>query len=195
MVRREAIPADFVDFMDYAVEMLDSPEEDDRSLVDLDDGLQWENGYGGRAEGRFTFVFFPEGRDERWTIVLDEDSVRGIAAGTVVDFEVDAEPFVAQRTSRTAQLAAALAPPPAPAVAILRALVDRALVALAPRARLETVADKLERPLFDLLDHPSLDDETRAAAIVELLVDLPGVDDVFGEDAEILAETRKHARD
>mgnify|MGYP000891451278 CR=1 FL=1 len=75
MVRREAIPADFVDFMDYAVEMLDSPEEDDRSLVDLDDGLQWENGYGGRADGRFTFVFFPEGRDERWTIVLDEDSV------------------------------------------------------------------------------------------------------------------------
>ncbi len=181
--------------MEYAVEMLDSPEEDDRSLVDIDDGLQWENGYGGRAEGRFTFVFFPEGRDERWTIVLDEAGVRGIADAEVVDFEVDAEPFVAQRTSRTAQLAAALAPPPPPAVQILRALVDKELVALAPRARLETVADKLERPLFDLLDLPSLDDEARAAAIVELLVDLPGVDDVFGEDAEILAETRKHARD
>lgn len=195
MVRRESVPADFADFMEYVVEMLDSSEEDDRALADFDDGLQWENGYGGRSAGGFTFVYFPEGRGERWTLVLTEDAVRAIADGDLAEVEVDAEKQAAPRTSRTAQLAAALAPALPPAAQILTALVDKGLVALTARARIDAVAAQLEKPLFDALDHPTLDDEERAAAIVEAIIDLPGVDEVYGEDAEILAEAKKHARD
>jgi hypothetical protein len=59
------IPDAFVEFMQDVVEHLDSSAEDDRALADNDDGLQCDQGYGGRQGDHFTFVFCPADRDER----------------------------------------------------------------------------------------------------------------------------------
>ncbi|MCC6522306.1 MAG: hypothetical protein IT373_06575 [Polyangiaceae bacterium] len=79
-----------------------------------------------------------------------------------------------------------------PSAALLDELVGRGLVVLVPQARREVVARFVGRVVAEVLEHPTLSDEERAAAVVEALVGLAGVDDVFGEDAEILALARRH---
>ena len=74
-------------------------------------------------------------------------------------------------------------------------------LAVAHRRALDVVrADDLGLPLelraqAKVLLHPAMSDDDRATTIVEALVDMPGVEEVFGADLEILAVARRHAQD
>ena len=184
------VPAEFVAFMQHVVEVLDSDHEDDRSLVDVEDGLRCDSGFGARDVDGLTFVFFPDGRAERWFVTLADADVRAIASGERGRMTVESEPWV-ERLRRVEA-----APPPMPeasrGVALVDDLLARGLVALAPCVRREVVSRFVERVVAEALEHPSLSEQERAAAVVEALLELAGVDDVFGEDAEILAVARQH---
>ncbi|MBI4955376.1 MAG: hypothetical protein HY908_25360 [Myxococcales bacterium] len=186
-----SVPAEFVAFMQYVVEVLDGDEEDDRCRAESADGLQCALGYGGRSEGGLTFVFFPAGRAERWVVTLGAAEVRAIAAGEGAAMVVESEPWAERRGPPAARLG----PParaPSPAESLVDELVRRGLVVLVPQARREVVARFVGRVVAEVLEHPTLSDPERAAAVVEALVALAGIDDVFGEDAEILALARRH---
>jgi len=186
----EVVP-ELVELMQYVVEMLDSSEEDERSLAESDDGLQTEHGVGGRAsDGRFQFDFYPPGRDERWSMVLGEDAVRAIADGGWKTLPVEVQAVAPEaRPPRPAPKA----PPKSRGQSMLDALVEKGLVLLEKRARVAEVAAALEEVALPAIDHPSATDEDKAATIVEARIDLPGIEEVFGDDREVFEVVKRFA--
>jgi hypothetical protein len=192
-VKTVDVPDELVEFMQYVVELLDSSEEDERSLVEIDDGVQDDHGVGGRAhDGSFAFDFWPPGREVRWRLRLSELQVRQIATGGWATVPVDE---VAELPSPPAARPAASARRSAPqrvatGRAMLDALVAAGFVELRAGARVDRVAAALERVALAEIDHPSRSDADRAANLVEGLVDLDGVEEVFGDELDILATVR-----
>lgn len=184
------VPDALVEFMQYVVDMLDSSEEDDRGRVDGDDGLQDDHAVGGRdASGVFKFDFWPIDRDERWRMRLLEADVRSIAAGLWPTVPVE----VHEASPRAVPPAPVIEPVESAGRAMLEALVGAKLVVLEPRARLDDLAEALERIVIAELDHPKRSDAERATNIVEGIVDLAGIEDVFGDELEILETVRRFA--
>jgi hypothetical protein len=183
---RVPVPDPFVEFMLYVVEVIDSDQEDDRALADIDDGLQCEHGYGGRDGEAFSFVYFPDDREERWSVKLREMAVRDIADGHVAEMEVAIAPYPRPKPRGRA------AAPTAQEPRMVGDLVARGLLALRLRARPENVERVLERAAFDAFDNPSIDDRERGEAILDALVDLPGVEEVFADEEEIVRALRPY---
>ncbi len=97
-MRPFVIPEDFRDFMKSVVVYLDTPHPG--QMLDAEDALDSECGYGGRIDGVDTFLFRYLSRDghQRWDVTLKEAQIRDIADGLLI--EVEAEPFEIVRTSR-----------------------------------------------------------------------------------------------
>ncbi len=93
------IPDDFRAFMQRVVRYLDAPG-DAPKLLDAEDAIQDETGYGGRVDGdgafRFTYIS-PDGH-ARWTVSLAEAAIREIADGLLI--EVMGERFDLVRTTQ-----------------------------------------------------------------------------------------------
>lgn len=192
-VKKVAVTPELVELMQYVVEVLDSSEEDERNLAEIDDGLQTEHGVGGRApDGKLRFELYPPARGERWSMVLTEEAVRAVADGawTTLPVEVSAAPL---GTRRPLALVPAGTTPQSRGRAMLDALVELDLVTLSERARVAEIAAALEKVALEIIDHPSAGDAAKAAAIAEALMDLPGIDDVFGEDAEVYEVVKRFA--
>jgi hypothetical protein len=186
---RVPVPEPFVEFMQHVVEMIDSDQEDDRALADIDDGLQCEHGYGGRDGDTFSFEYFPDDREERWSVKLSEVAVRDVADGHRAEMEVAIASY--PRPKRRARAAAPTVEKPR----MVDDLVARGLVALRPRTRPEYVERALERAAFDAFDDPSIDDHERGERILDALVDLSGVEEVFANEEEIVRVLRPYAKD
>lgn len=92
------IPDDFRAFMKSVVVYLETPNPE--LLLDAEDALDAECGYGGRIDGVETYLFKYITADGhlRWDVTLKEAQIRDIADGLLI--EVDAEPFDLVRTSR-----------------------------------------------------------------------------------------------
>jgi len=79
------VPGDLRSFLAEVAEALDRvPPGEREARFKAEDVFQSGCGYGGRdraGDGRFRFVYFPEGRGERWILTLDERDVRAFAGG------------------------------------------------------------------------------------------------------------------
>jgi hypothetical protein len=181
---KERCPAAFVELMKHAVEILDSDDPDERSF-DTDDGSQSEEGFVGRSDKGFTFVFFPKARKERWTVLLTEEQMRAIADGSEMWIDVQSEPHKPGAKKKKETLTVAPT-----AKRLLEALLSRELIALQTNARLGDVAEVLERLTFDAIDDHALSEEERGEQIIEALVEMPSVEDVFGEPGDVMSALR-----
>lgn len=96
------IPDDFRAFMQSVVAYLDAPGDD--KLLDAEDALDHECGYGGRIDGADTYRFryITANGHHRWDVVLREEQLREIADGLLI--EVDGERFDIVRTHRRAPI-------------------------------------------------------------------------------------------
>jgi hypothetical protein len=92
------IPDDFRAFMKSVVVYLETPN--DQLILDAEDALDAECGYGGRIDGidTYRFKYITSDGAKRWDVVLKEAQIRDIADGLLI--EVDADPFEIVRTSR-----------------------------------------------------------------------------------------------
>jgi hypothetical protein len=92
------VPDDFRAFMRSVVVYLDTPNEE--HVLDAEDALDAECGYGGRIDGHDTYRFKYISADghHRWDVVLKEAQIRDIADGLLI--EVDGERFDIVRTHR-----------------------------------------------------------------------------------------------
>lgn len=92
------IPDDFRAFMKSVVVYLETPN--DGLVLDAEDALESECGYGGRIDGveTYRFKYITADGASRWDVVLKEAQIRDIADGLLI--EVEAEPFEIVRTAR-----------------------------------------------------------------------------------------------
>ena len=92
------IPDDFRSFMKSVVVYLETPN--DELVLDSEDALDSECGYGGRIDGvdTYRFKYITADGVSRWDVVLKEAQIRDIADGLLI--EVEAEPFEIVRTAR-----------------------------------------------------------------------------------------------
>lgn len=92
------IPDDFRAFMKSVVVCLETPNPE--LVLDAEDALDAECGYGGRIDGvdTYKFAYITEDGHQRWDVTLKEAQIRDIADGLLI--EVEAEPFDIVRTSR-----------------------------------------------------------------------------------------------
>ena len=92
------VPDDFRAFMRSVVSYLDTPS--DVKVIDAEDALEHECGYGGRIDGvdTYRFKYLTANSHHRWDVVLREAQIRDIADGLLI--EVDAERFDLVRTHR-----------------------------------------------------------------------------------------------
>jgi hypothetical protein len=79
------IPDDFRSFMKQVIAYLDEPG--DEKLLDAEDALQDEVGYGGRIDGTDTyrFQYITADGHSKWEIILKEAAVRDIADGLLIE--------------------------------------------------------------------------------------------------------------
>jgi hypothetical protein len=91
------IPDDFRAFLQRVVQYLDAPG-DEPKLLDAEDALQDETGYGGRVDGAFRFTYISRDGRNRWTVPLSEAAIRDIADGLLI--EVMGERFDLVRTTQ-----------------------------------------------------------------------------------------------
>src|SRR5512138_2050286 len=76
------IPDDFRAFMQRVVVSLDTPGQ----LLDGDDALRGDCGYGGRIDGSdsYQFTYLTGDGERRWSITLREAAIRNIADGLLI---------------------------------------------------------------------------------------------------------------
>jgi hypothetical protein len=86
------IPSDFRSFMEHVVSMLDAPEGP--PLVDAEDAMQGEVGYGGRFEKSeeqggdlWRFHYITADGLYKWELVFHEGAMRAIAEGMLIELE------------------------------------------------------------------------------------------------------------
>jgi len=181
------IPDAFVAFMEEVLDRIEEAE-DDGEVLEGDDALQGENGYGGRSESdaHYEFVFFPPEQGERWRVNLTEEEILDIADGRKKTMRIERAPHQgppprrAHKSSSAASLGERL----------LEALLTEELIELSPDAMPEMIARELDREVAAILDDVSQSDLDRAASIAELLERLTGVDEVFGTDEDLLRVAR-----
>ena len=94
------IPDDFRAFMRSVVGYLDTASDD--KVLDAEDALEHECGYGGRIDGvdTYRFRYLTANGHHRWDVILREAQIREISDGLLI--EVDAERFDLVRTHRRA---------------------------------------------------------------------------------------------
>jgi hypothetical protein len=92
------IPDDFRAFMKSVVVYLETSTGE--RLLDSEDALDSECGYGGRIDGvdTYRFKYITANGHRRWTVVLKEAQIRDIADGLLI--EVEGVPFDIVRTAR-----------------------------------------------------------------------------------------------
>jgi hypothetical protein len=78
------IPDDFRAFLQRVVQYLDAPG-DEPKLLDAEDALQDETGYGGRVDGAFRFTYISRDGRSRWSVPLSEAAIREIADGLLIE--------------------------------------------------------------------------------------------------------------
>jgi hypothetical protein len=79
------VPDDFRAFMQDVVRCLDAPGAEP-ALLDAEDALQHETGYGGRTDsGSFRFTYLSRDGRDRWIVELAEAAVRDIADGLLIE--------------------------------------------------------------------------------------------------------------
>ncbi len=92
------VPDDFRAFMRSVVTYLDAPNDD--RVLDAEDALDAECGYGGRIDGvdSYRFKYITSNGHHRWDVLIKEAQIRDIADGLLI--EVNAERFDIVRTHR-----------------------------------------------------------------------------------------------
>jgi hypothetical protein len=88
------VPEDFRGFMQQVVAYLDLPGDD--KVLDAEDALQNEVGYGGRIDGvdTYRFCYITTDGQYRWEFVLKEHAIRDIADGLLIEAEGDRHEIV-----------------------------------------------------------------------------------------------------
>lgn len=80
------IPDDYRAFMKHVTSVLDGPPE--QRFLDAEDAIQTECGYGGRVDrDQFRFMYITRDGLHKWEIHLDEDQIREIADGLLIEVE------------------------------------------------------------------------------------------------------------
>ncbi|HWU86368.1 MAG TPA: hypothetical protein VN253_03810 [Kofleriaceae bacterium] len=92
------IPDDFRAFMKQVVRRLDAPGAA-RELLDAEDALRHETGYGGRVDGgdQYRFTYIAADGHHKWEVQLAEAAIRDISDGLLI--EVMGERFDLVRTA------------------------------------------------------------------------------------------------